>query len=98
MSTGEDRGGIYSVAVRKERETTAAKKQQHLHIEANQLSRVTHLSAWERSAVQRVQIRQRGRETAEAVDANGDNDASDALLMLRVAYVTVFPIRPGFLI
>lgn len=92
---GEDRGENYSVAVGGRKETH---KKKNLHIEANQLPRVTHLSASERSAVQRVQIRQRGREAVQAVDANGDNDGSDGLLMPWVAYVTVFPIRRGFLI
>lgn len=62
------------------------------------LVRFQHLSVLERSAVQRVQIRQRERDAVEAVDANGDNDGGDELLMPWVAYVVVFPIRQVFLI
>lgn len=75
-----------------------ANEKKNLQIEAGQLPTVTHLSVLDCSAVQWVQIRQRGREAVEAVDANGDNDGSDELLMPWVAYVTLFPIRPGFLI
>lgn len=94
MSLGKDRGENDSVWW-DDKKTNQQKKKSNLQIEAGPLPTVIHLSVLERGAVQRVQIRQQGRE---AVDANGDNDGSDELLMPWVAYVTVFPIRQRFLI